>query len=148
MKEFSRFEVHSIEQPIKAGQANAMQELCAKSPIPVALDEELIGVSKDGSEPLLKTIKPAFVVLKPTLLGGFTACDRWIDRARKHNIGWWATSALEGNIGLSVIAQWVSTKNNPMHQGLGTGALYKQNFPTRTRTEKDQMWFLQNPATI
>jgi O-succinylbenzoate synthase len=112
------------------------------------LDEELIGVSKEYAEPLLKKIKPAFVVLKPTLLGGFTACDRWIEFARKQNIGWWATSALEGNIGLSAIAQWVSTKKNSMHQGLGTGALYQQNFPSRTRTEKDQMWFLQNPATI
>lgn len=148
LKEFSRFGIHSIEQPIKAGQADAMQEVCAKSPIPVALDEELIGVSNDYAEPLLKKINPAFVVLKPTLLGGFTACDRWIDLSLKHNIGWWATSALEGNIGLSAIAQWVSTKDSPMHQGLGTGALYQENFPSRTHTEKDQMWFLQNPATI
>jgi len=148
LKEFSRFKVHSIEQPIKAGQADAMQELCAKNPIPVALDEELIGISKDGAELLLKKIKPAFIVLKPTLLGGFTACDHWIEVAQKHNIGWWVTSALEGNIGLSAIAQWVSAKNNPMHQGLGTGALYKNNFAPRTRAEKDQMWFLQNLATI
>ena len=148
LKEFSHFDVHSIEQPIKAGQADTMQEVCAKSPIPVALDEELIGVSKDNSDPLLKKIKPAFVVLKPTLLGGYTACNHWIEVAFKHNIGWWATSALEGNIGLSAIAQWVSAKQNPMHQGLGTGALYQKNFKARTRTEKDKMWFLQNPSTI
>jgi O-succinylbenzoate synthase len=97
---------------------------------------------------LLKTIRPAFVVLKPTLLGGFTASDSWIDLAQKHNIGWWATSALEGNIGLSAIAQWVATKHNPLHQGLGTGALYQHNFPSHTRTEKDRMWFLQNHGTI
>lgn len=148
LKEFARFEAHSIEQPIKAGHADAMQEVCAKSPIPVALDEELIGVSPERAENLLKTIRPAFVVLKPTLLGGFTASDSWIDLAQKHNLGWWATSALEGNVGLSAIAQWVATKHNPLHQGLGTGALYQHNFPSHTRTEKDRMWFLQNHGTI
>jgi o-succinylbenzoate synthase len=148
LKEFARFEAHSIEQPIKAGQPEAMQEVCAKSPIPVALDEELIGVEQNNATSLIKTINPAYLVLKPTLLGGFSACDRWIKLAEKQNIGWWATSALEGNVGLSAIAQWVATKNNPLHQGLGTGALYQTNFPSRTRTEKDRMWFLQNSGTI
>ena len=141
LKEFHRFEVHSIEQPIKAGQPDAMQEVCAKSPIPVALDEELIGVSADKAEALLKYINPAFIVLKPTLLGGFTASNAWIQHAHSLDIGWWATSALEGNIGLSAIAQWVSTLQPPLFQGLGTGALYENNFPPQTHLQQDVMWF-------
>jgi o-succinylbenzoate synthase len=127
LKELSRFELHSIEQPIKQGQWDAMQEVCAKSPIPVALDEELIGVLEE-KEKLIKHINPQFLILKPTLLGGFKYCDEWISLANKYDKGWWATSALESNIGLNAIAQWVSTHDTEMAQGLGTGQLFVKNY--------------------
>jgi o-succinylbenzoate synthase len=128
LKDLSRFEIHSIEQPIKAKQEDWMQELCAKTPIDIALDEELIGVDvvHDGLA-LLKKIAPQYIILKPTLIGGFANSDTWIKHARQKNIGWWATSALESNIGLNAIAQWCSTYQNPLPQGLGTGALYTNN---------------------
>lgn len=128
LKELSRFDIHSIEQPIKAKQEDWMQEICAKTSIDIALDEELIGVDvvNDGLT-LLKKIKPHYIILKPTLLGGFTNSDAWIRLARQKNIGWWATSALESNIGLNAIAQWCSTYENPLPQGLGTGGLYTNN---------------------
>lgn len=131
LRELSRFEIHSIEQPIKTKQHDWMQELCAKTPIPVALDEELIGVDvTTNGHNLLRFIKPQYIILKPTLLGGFAASDRWIALAQKQSIGWWATSALESNIGLNAIAQWSSTHNNPLPQGLGTGSLYTNNIPS------------------
>jgi O-succinylbenzoate synthase len=128
LKELSRFDIHSIEQPIKAKQEDWMQEICAKTAISIALDEELIGidVTTDGRS-LLKKIKPQYIILKPTLVGGFANADTWIKQARQQNIGWWATSALESNIGLNAIAQWCSTYENPLPQGLGTGALYTNN---------------------
>lgn len=128
LKDLSRFEIHSIEQPIKAKQEDWMQELCAKTPIDIALDEELIGVDVvyDGLA-LLKKIKPQYIILKPTLIGGFANADTWIKHAQQHAIGWWATSALESNIGLNAIAQWCSTYQNPLPQGLGTGSLYTNN---------------------
>lgn len=128
LKDLSRFEIHSIEQPIKAKQEDWMQELCAKTPIDIALDEELIGVDieHDGLA-LLKKINPKYIILKPTLVGGFANADTWIKHAHQKNIGWWATSALESNIGLNAIAQWCSTYQNPLPQGLGTGALYTNN---------------------
>lgn len=125
LKDLSRFQIHSFEQPIKAGQWEAMQELCAMSPIAVALDEELIGQKPDVK--LLQYINPKYLVLKPTLLGGFRVADEWISICKKYEIGWWATSALESNIGLNAIAQWVSQYDNPLPQGLGTGGLYVKN---------------------
>ncbi len=129
LKELARFEVHSIEQPIKQGQWDAMQEICAKSKIHVALDEELIGipVSTQGQK-LLTFIKPAYIILKPGLLGGFEASKQWIDLANKNNIGWWVTSALESNVGLNAIAQFTSQYKVTMPQGLGTGQLFTNNF--------------------
>ncbi|MBL7810907.1 MAG: o-succinylbenzoate synthase [Bacteroidetes bacterium] len=141
LKDFQRFGIHSIEQPIRAGQAEAMAKLCADSALPIALDEELIGRDPEKVAVLLKTIKPAFIILKPTLLGGFTAADQWIAAAEKQNIGWWATSALESNIGLGAIAQWVATKKNPLHQGLGTGSLYKTNFEATTYLQGEKLWY-------
>lgn len=128
IKELGKFNIHSIEQPISPGQAEYFQEICAKSSIKIALDEELIGVDvmKEGKK-LLQLIKPAFIIIKPTLLGGFIKADKWIELAGNYQIGWWATSALESNIGLNAIAQWCSTKNNKLPQGLGTGALYTNN---------------------
>lgn len=145
LNEYSRFRIQSLEQPIKAGQWEAMQEICAKSPVAIALDEELIAVSFAHAVSLLETVKPAFLVLKPTLLGGLDHCDAWIALAGKREIGWWSTSALEGNIGLAAIAQWVSTKQVSLAQGLGTGSLYKNNFPAQTRVEQGVLYFMQRP---
>jgi o-succinylbenzoate synthase len=127
----AKYHIHSIEQPIKPGQIEAMQKLCAISPIPIALDEELVGIAgKQEKEQLLATIKPQFIVLKPTLLGGFRATQEWIDLADQMNIGWWITSALESNIGLNAICQFTSQYNNIIPQGLGTGDLYQNNIPS------------------
>jgi O-succinylbenzoate synthase len=105
-----------------------MNELCRKTPIPIALDEELIG--NISPSVILETIHPQFIILKPSLLGGFKKSEEWINEAKKRNIGWWVTSALEGNIGLNAIAQWTSTLNSNLPQGLGTGQLYSNNIPS------------------
>ncbi|WP_423129447.1 o-succinylbenzoate synthase [Gaoshiqia sp. Z1-71] len=120
--------IHSIEQPVAAGQWEQMAGLCCKTPVPVALDEELIGISKwEEKERLLDTIRPQFIVLKPSLHGGFSGCDEWIELAENRHIGWWITSYLESDIGLNAIAQWTFTKQVKMHQGLGTGQLFTNN---------------------
>ena len=124
----STFHIHSIEQPIKACQWEAMAEICQKSPIPIVLDEELIGTAPD--EEMLKTIRPAYIILKPSLLGGFGISEEWIRLAEKHKIGWWITSALEANIGLNAISQWTATLGSKLPQGLGTGQLYHNNIPS------------------
>src|SRR5690606_21805638 len=125
LKRLSEYGLHSIEQPIKAGQWEEMARLCEDTPLPIALDEELIGhfeVTK--KKELLQTINPQYIVLKPSLVGGFAGSEQWIELARKQDIGWWITSALESNIGLNAIAQWTSTLDPVMPQGLGTGSLY------------------------
>ncbi|PKQ62246.1 o-succinylbenzoate synthase [Labilibaculum filiforme] len=128
LKILSEFQLHSIEQPIKAGQWNEMADLCLTSSLPIALDEELIGVyGSDLRKELLDTIKPNYIILKPSLLGGIKGSKEWIDLATERNIPWWVTSALESNIGLNAIAQWTYTLNNPMPQGLGTGQIYSNN---------------------
>jgi L-alanine-DL-glutamate epimerase-like enolase superfamily enzyme len=124
------YNIHSIEQPIKQGQHELMAELCKVSPIPIALDEELIGIaSRDARIELLDTIQPQYIILKPSLIGGFASADEWIALAEVRNIGWWATSALESNIGLNAIAQWTASKNISLPQGLGTGSLFTNNIP-------------------
>ena len=129
LSRLAEFDLHSIEQPIAAGNWDAMAALCANSPLAIALDEELIGITDDAQmESLMSTIRPQAIILKPSLLGGFAACDQWIALAEKHKTTWWATSALESNIGLNAIAQYTFTKNNPLPQGLGTGQLYTNNF--------------------
>ncbi len=127
-------DLHSIEQPISPGLIEEMAELCASSPVPIALDEELIQVrSESEKRALLEKIRPAYLVLKPSLLGGFKSSESWITLAESLSIGWWTTSALESNIGLAEIAAWTSEllKSRPnlksMAQGLGTGSLYKNN---------------------
>jgi L-alanine-DL-glutamate epimerase-like enolase superfamily enzyme len=125
LKELSKFNVHSIEQPIKAG-SDFLQELCAKSPIPIGLDEELIGQDPKGN--LLAVIKPAYVVLKPSLHGGFAGVQGWIESARSAGIGWWITSSLESTVGLNALAQFVAQFNPEVPQGLGTGTIYTDNF--------------------
>lgn len=129
LQQLSVFGIHSIEQPIKAGQWEEMSRICKDSPIPVALDEELIGiVSVEQKEQMLRIVSPRYIILKPALCGGFSGADEWIAVAENLNIGWWATSALESDIGLNAIAQWVAAKNPAMPQGLGTGQLYLNNF--------------------
>ncbi len=120
--------LHSIEQPIAAGQPAALAELCATSPLPIALDEDLIGVTAPKQQArLLDTVRPPYLILKPTLLGGWAASRTWIDLAQARGIGWWVTSALESNVGLNAIAQFTATYDVQLPQGLGTGQLYEQN---------------------
>jgi L-alanine-DL-glutamate epimerase-like enolase superfamily enzyme len=128
LENFSAFGIHSIEQPIRAGQIQAMHDLCLNTPIPIALDEELIRVTGRQKEALLDNIKPQYIIIKPTLVGGLSASGQWIKLAEKRNIGWWITSALESNIGLNAIAQFTAGYQTNMHQGLGTGQLYHNNF--------------------
>ena len=138
----SKFSIHSIEQPVKPGQVKQLAEICTKSPVPVALDEELIGLEdvKQRRE-LLENIKPAYIILKPGLLGGFASCKDWIAIAREKDIGWWVTSALESNVGLNAIAQWVATLNNEMIQGLGTGELYENNFRSPLQIRESRLYY-------
>lgn len=125
------FDLHSIEQPIRQGQWEEMARLCRTSPVPVALDEELIGIScPEQKRELLETIRPQYIILKPALCGGFEGAREWIAMAEELHTGWWVTSALESNIGLSALAQWVATLENPLPQGLGTGQLFTNNFPS------------------
>ena len=127
LNQLAKYDIHSIEQPVKQGQLELMKAVCLKSPIPVALDEELIDLKNIGKQELLETIKPQYIILKPSLLGGFDVCNEWITLASKQNLSWWATSALESNIGLNAIAQWIFTKSETIVQGLGTGGLYTSN---------------------
>ena len=123
----SQYAVHSIEQPIRKGQWQEMARLCKTSPIPIALDEELIGVPRRERLKLVEEIAPAYFVLKPSLHGGFKGCEQWIDLAIMSGAGFWVTSALESNIGLNAIAQWCGTLDCPLPQGLGTGKLFSDN---------------------
>lgn len=128
LEKLAKLGVHSIEQPIKAGQIEDLTKLCANTPIPIALDEELIPIlGKEEREQFVREVKPQFLVLKPSLHGGFSGAQEWIDAAEANNIGWWITSALESNIGLNAIAQWTYLKNNPLPQGLGTGGVFSNN---------------------
>jgi L-alanine-DL-glutamate epimerase-like enolase superfamily enzyme len=124
----SEFVIHSIEQPIISGHWNEMASVCSKSKIPVALDEELIGITSSKEvRKMLETILPDFIILKPGLIGGWGQSNMFINEAENQNIGWWVTSALESNIGLNAIAQWTYTLQNEMPQGLGTGQLFSNN---------------------
>ena len=137
----SGLNIHSIEQPIKQGQWEIMKDICSKSPIPIALDEELIGVnSPEEKIKLLDTISPQYIILKPSLIGGFAASDEWIKLAEMRNIGWWITSALESNIGLNAIAQWTASKNIIMAQGLGTGSLFENNIESDLHIENGELY--------
>lgn len=128
LQQLSLLDIHSIEQPIAAGQHNALAELCAHTPLPIALDEELIGVLELSEKAaLLDRINPQYIILKPSLLGGFQASEEWIKLAEERKIGWWITSALESNIGLNAIAQWTASLHTAIPQGLGTGSLFTNN---------------------
>jgi L-alanine-DL-glutamate epimerase-like enolase superfamily enzyme len=142
LNQLSGFKLHSIEQPIAKNQHDRMSELCKTSPIPIALDEELIGVfSLAEKEALLKKIKPKFIILKPSFIGGFRGTKAWIDLAEKYDIGWWITSALESNVGLNAIAQWTYLQKNPLPQGLGTGSLYRNNFDCPLNVANGQLFY-------
>lgn len=140
MEKLAQLKIHSIEQPIKPKQFSLMNKICRECEVPVALDEELIGVSRDEIKLLLNEIKPAFIILKPSLLGGFEKSQAWMTQAIQQNIGWWATSALESNIGLNAISQWVSQYDLKLPQGLGTGGLYENNFKSGLEIRKDELW--------
>lgn len=137
------YDIHSIEQPIAANQWVSMAKLIQESPIPIALDEELIGKNAYLDKfNLLRDLLPHYIVLKPSLHGGLRGSEEWIFIASQFNIKWWATSALESNIGLNVIAQWVSQHSEAynMPQGLGTGQLYSNNFPTHLMSVDYEMF--------
>ena len=142
LEELSKFKLHSIEQPIKQGQIQEMADLCSKTPLPIALDEELIGVyGMENKKQLISQIKPQYIILKPSLHGGLKGSTEWIKIAEKKNIPWWMTSALESNIGLNTIAQFASTFKNNLPQGLGTGGLYVQNEPSEMRVVAGSLYF-------
>lgn len=143
LKQLAELGIHSIEQPIKAGQIHEMAQLCAETPTPIALDEELIGViQREEKSKLLQTIQPQYIILKPSLVGGWKGSEEWIEIAETQNSGWWITSALESNIGLNAIAQWTYTLGNPLPQGLGTGGLFENNFPSRLKVIEDRLFFV------
>lgn len=137
----SHFGIHSIEQPIKQGQIDAMAHLCRNSPIAIALDEELIAPVVADKQVLLEKIKPQYIILKPSLLGGLAVADAWINAAEKCAIEWWATSALESNIGLNAIAQWTYTHAPTLPQGLGTGQLYSNNIASPLVVRNASLWY-------
>jgi o-succinylbenzoate synthase len=129
LKILSELDIHSIEQPIQQGQLQEMAFLCENTPLPIALDEELIGVfSLEEKSRIIETINPQFIILKPSLVGGFRGSKEWIDIIESKNSKWWITSALESNVGLSAIAQFTHTLKNELPQGLGTGSLFTNNF--------------------
>lgn len=143
LEDLHLLEIHSIEQPIKVKNWDKMSEICKKTPIPIALDEELIGINHTLKRiELLDVIQPQYIILKPSLLGGFSICDEWISFAEKRNIGWWITSALESNIGLNAIAQYTYSKKTNIPQGLGTGGLFTNNIPSDLKLIKDHIWLI------
>lgn len=145
LSQLAEFELHSIEQPIAKNKTDRMSELCKISPFPIALDEELIGVfGLAEKEALLLKIKPQYIILKPSFIGGFRGAQEWISLAEKYQIGWWITSALESNIGLNAIAQWTFLQYNLMPQGLGTGALFTNNFDSPLEVAQGQLWYNTN----
>ena len=147
LQRLAELEIHSIEQPIRAGQWEEMARLAAASPLPIALDEELIGHDTyEEKTRLLQTIRPRYIILKPSLHGGIHGCEEWIEIAGREGIGWWITSALESNIGLNSIAQWCATLGNPLPQGLGTGALFTDNIDLPLEVRGDCLWF--NPKSL
>ena len=147
LSRLSEYHLHSIEQPIKPGQWEEMAKLCERTPLPIALDEELIGIADTKTKQrLLTIINPQFIILKPSLVGGFNSADEWISLSESRQIGWWATSALESNIGLNAIAQWVARYETHMPQGLGTGGLYTNNISSPLEIRNGALWYNLNTA--
>lgn len=145
LRTLSELNLHSIEQPIKTGQLNEMAELCDKTPLPIALDEELIGVfSVTDKEKIIQTIQPQYIILKPSLVGGFKGSEEWMSIANGNNIDYWITSALESNVGLNAISQWTYTLNSKLPQGLGTGSLYTNNIDSPLEVKNGTLHYNQN----
>lgn len=145
LKRLSDLDLHSIEQPIAVKQCDQMAYLCEKSPLDIALDEELIGVfSNQSKQALLQHIKPQYIILKPSFIGGFKGSDSWIELSQTNNIQWWITSALESNVGLNAISQYTFTKNSTLPQGLGTGSLYTNNIASALQITKGTLCY--NPT--
>ena len=144
---FSKYDIHSIEQPIMAGDWKEMEKICDQSPIPIALDEEIIGIYKKKlRKQLLKSIKPAYIIIKPTLLGGFQQSKDWIELAKDRSIGWWMTSALESNIGLNAISQFTINYPISLPHGLGTGQLFHNNIPSPLRIKDGYLLYDQKES--
>lgn len=143
LERLAKFGIHSIEQPVKQKQWELMQRICAEKIMDIALDEELIHtIHLEEKNELLDFVQPQYIILKPSLIGGLAKSDEWISLAEKRNIGWWATSALESNIGLNAIAQWVAAKPNVMTvQGLGTGGLYVNNIESPLKVANGQLYY-------
>ena len=142
LKELATLDIHSIEQPIRKGKWQEMNKLCKSSPVPIALDEELIGVNKKEDKiELLDTIQPQYIILKPSLHGGISGTQEWIALAEERLIPWWMTSALESNIGLEVICQLAGNYNNKLPQGLGTGSLYTTNIDSDLCVENGKIFY-------
>ena len=142
LEALNTYHLHSIEQPIKAGQVDEMHQLCRKTPFPIALDEELIGHnSYEDKKALISSICPQYIILKPSLLGGWKASEEWVAIANEHNVEWWATSALEANVGLNAIAQWTYQMNNPLKQGLGTGQVFSNNIASPLYLKGEQLYY-------
>lgn len=142
IQSLSPLSIHSIEQPIMPGNLDEMAHICHNSPIPIALDEELIGVyGREQKANVIKTIKPHYIILKPGLIGGFRSAEEWIELAEQNGVGWWATSALESNVGLNAIAQWVFTMQPSMVQGLGTGKVFSNNIASPLYLNGPVLWF-------
>ncbi|MEE3145163.1 MAG: enolase C-terminal domain-like protein, partial [Bacteroidota bacterium] len=144
LSELTKYDIHSIEQPIEKGNWKLMKALCNEAIIPIALDEELIGINlPEKKKELLQTVRPQFIVLKPSLHGGVYGCSEWIEMAESMNIDWWLTSALESNIGLEMIARLAAHHKPNIAQGLGTGGLFTNNFPSPLFIESGKL-FLNN----
>lgn len=142
LNRLSKFDLHSIEQPIAANQWDYMAGLCNKTPIPIALDEELIGIfTESNKERLLQHIQPQYIILKPSFIGGFSGTKSWINLAESHKIGWWITSALESNVGLNAIAQFTHSLNTVTPQGLGTGGLFTNNFDSPLEVKSGKLHY-------
>lgn len=142
LNRLSVFNIHSLEQPIMAGNPSEMRVICAQSPVAIALDEELIGVrGRQAKEQLLEAIQPQYVIIKPSLCGGLSDADEWADVAEEHGVGWWATSALESNVGLFAIADWLYSRGVSVPQGLGTGQLYKNNVNSPLELRGDLLFY-------
>lgn len=142
LKRLSEFDLHSIEQPIKAGQWQEMAALCEKTPLPIALDEELIGIfDLEEKQKLIQTINPQFLIFKPSLIGGYRGTKQWMELSENNQSGWWITSALESNVGLNAIAQWTFLQHNELPQGLGTGSLYTNNIESPLEVKQGKIHY-------
>ena len=141
----SELDLHSIEQPIKQGQLQEMAKLCEQTPLPIALDEELIGVfSYEDKRKVIHTVNPQYIILKPSLVGGFAGSKEWVNLAEENNSGWWITSALESNIGLNAIAQFTYILQSNLPQGLGTGSLFTNNIQSPLEVKKGTLQYNNN----